>query len=137
MNETEKEEKEIERFQRDLPWETKEAKRLILRILKEVHPSSEGITGVIELERRVFKDLTIKRDRFGNIVYGKETFLPEHRTKPVHELAFIRAYKLLEMEGKIKIQRPPGIPFPMTDNQTIFSLTPWRRKGVAVPLVRL
>jgi hypothetical protein len=41
---------------------------------------------------------------------------------PIHHLAFIIAYKRLEEEGKIAIQRSPNVPFPATDFNSVFSL---------------
>jgi hypothetical protein len=41
---------------------------------------------------------------------------------PKNRLAFIIAYKELEAEKKIIIQRPIDIPYPMTNNETIFKL---------------
>jgi hypothetical protein len=46
----------------------------------------------------------------------------KHETLSVHCLAYIIAYKQLEQEGQIKISRPPGVPFPMTDYKTTFGL---------------
>ena len=43
------------------------------------------------------------------------------RPQPIHTLAFIIAIKELEKEGVIKIERGK-VPFPMTDNETRFSL---------------
>jgi len=43
-------------------------------------------------------------------------------TKTDHFLAFTLAYKKLESYGLIKIKRPEGIPFPMTDAETIFKV---------------
>jgi len=46
-----------------------------------------------------------------------------HHTKTGHLLAFTSAYKKLESYGLIKIKRPKGVPFPMTDAETIFKVT--------------
>lgn len=46
--------------------------------------------------------------------------------RPLAKLAFIIAYKQLEAEGAIKVTRPHGIPFPMTDFETQFQLEPKR-----------
>jgi len=43
-------------------------------------------------------------------------------TKTDYFLAFTLAYKKLESYGLIKIKRPKGIPFPMTDAETIFKV---------------
>jgi len=46
----------------------------------------------------------------------------QHETKPIHALAFIMAYKELEAEDRIKINRSVDVHFPMTDYKTLFSL---------------
>lgn len=109
-------EEKIEKFKKDLPFEIKYAKSEIERALKGV-----PIT-LRELERRVLLNITLKRDRFGSIVYNDNTGKPVRIQKPIHRLAIILAYKQLEEEGKIVIQRPANVPFPMTDYATQFSM---------------
>lgn len=72
-----------------------------------------GLSKRLELERYVINILNIKERRDGTIL---------HRTKPIHGLAFILAYKELESMDQIEIQRPTGVPFPMTDFETLFSV---------------
>jgi len=43
-------------------------------------------------------------------------------TKRDYFLAFTLAYKKLERHGLIQIKRPKGVPFPMTDAETIFKV---------------
>jgi hypothetical protein len=66
-----------------------------------------------ELGRHVIDNLAWKERMYGEIVY-----------RPVAKdgLAFIMAYKELETDGEIKIVRPKGVPFPMTDYETTFEL---------------
>jgi len=45
----------------------------------------------------------------------------EHKTKPIHTLAWILAFKELELEGVIRVERY-DIPFPMVDNKSQFYL---------------
>ena len=86
---------------------TKKGKRAILRYLR-----NNGSCKRLELERYVMSILNMKELKDGTIV---------HRTKPIHSLAFILAHEELESTEEIKIQRR-GIPYPMTDFETIFSL---------------
>ncbi len=51
-----------------------------------------------------------------NAVLGKIRM----HTKKWSFLAFVSAYKKLEGYGLIKIKRPEGVPFPMTDAETTF-----------------
>lgn len=62
-----------------------------------------------ELEQHVLSIINVK----------KKT--KQHVTEPVHILAYILAYKELEAEGKIKIERG-NVPFPTTDFGTVFAL---------------
>lgn len=66
----------------------------------------------LELDDYVFNRLNMTEKKDGTVL---------HQTKPIHNLAVILAYKQLEAEGKIKIERPSDVPFPMTDNNTLFS----------------
>lgn len=61
-----------------------------------------------ELMPHVINHLSIKE--------GKKS-----KPQPIHTLAFIIAIKELEKEGVIKIERGT-VPFPMTDNETRFSM---------------
>lgn len=45
----------------------------------------------------------------------------KHAILPVHELAFILAYKELENESQIQITRPRDVPSPATDFETTFA----------------
>ena len=45
----------------------------------------------------------------------------EHETKPIHTLAWLLAFKELEREGVIRVERY-NIPFPMVDNKSQFYL---------------
>lgn len=103
MNKQEK----IEKFQKDLPSEVLRAKRIMLDVL--AHRSINGK----DLEKDMIQRL--------NLTFDKEDF-PVHKTKPIHRLAYILAYKQLEKEKKIVIQRPTNVPFSMTDGATIFRL---------------
>lgn len=85
-----------------------EARSLTLSYLRE-----HGACSQRELEGYVASIL--------NIVETKKEGI-RHRTKPIHGLAFIIAYKELESERQIKIRRPLGVPFPMTDFETSFAL---------------
>jgi hypothetical protein len=84
------------------------AKDTILDFLNN-HGASRGG----ELGRHVLDKLAWKERMDGEIVY-----------RPVAKdgLAFIMAYKELETDGEIKIVRPKGVPFPMTDYETTFEL---------------
>jgi len=108
----------VQKFASELPFVTIDAKKAILRVLE----NAGQVTGIVKLERNVLAKINVKHDRFGKVIYHKETFRPIRETKPVHRLAFVVAYKRLEKEGKIEILRPQGIPFPMTDNETTFKI---------------
>ena len=84
------------------------AKNVILRELKE-----EGTLSGKTLQSRVISIIDFKEKKNGEF---------EHDTQPIHMSAFIRAYKELEMTSEIKITRPAGVPFPMTDYATMFAL---------------
>jgi len=83
------------------------AKYFIIRCLR-----ADGVTQRSQLEPYVISGINRIEKRDGTV---------KHVTKPIHYLAFILAYKELENEHQIKITRK-GIPFPMTDNETIFAL---------------
>ena len=85
----------------------RKAKRYILNYLKD-----NGSSNRLELEKSVIHTLNIRELKNGTIV---------HRNKPIHGLAFIVAYKELESENKIRIQRSANVPFPMTDFESLFS----------------
>jgi hypothetical protein len=84
-------------------------------------------SGKYEIERLLSsgpmqdKDLRPKVLNWINIKILRDETV-KHETLPVHCLAYIVAYKQLEQEGRIKISRPPGVPFPMTDYKTTFAL---------------
>lgn len=84
------------------------SKRNILEFLRQ----NKSCT-CLELEKYVINKLNRKIMRDGRIV---------HRTKPIHSLSFILAYKELESEEQIRIIRSVGVPFPMTDFETLFSI---------------
>ena len=65
-----------------------------------------------ELEPYVLSVIDTKRNKDEDLI---------HDTQPIHRLAFIMAFKDLEKNGRIKIARPDGVPFPMTDYKTLFS----------------
>lgn len=85
----------------------RKAKRAVLKFLAENESCRR-----LELEKYVINKLNRKMLRDGRII---------HRTKPIHSLAFILAYKELESSEEIKIDRRSGIPYPMTDFETLFS----------------
>jgi len=99
---------EKEKKVKNLMMLTDNAKTAILECLRK----SSGPCKRLELEEYVISLINCKVKQDGEIT---------HWTKPVHHLAFILAYKQLESEGLIDIQRS-GIPFPMTDSETIISL---------------
>jgi len=65
------------------------------------------------LERHILDVLSFKEKKDGTI---------SHEYKPIHDLAFVLAYKNLEVEDKIKIERPTNVPYSMTNFETLFSL---------------
>jgi hypothetical protein len=83
------------------------AKAEILRLL------SHGPKRDKQLFPAVLDWLSLKTTRDGNVVHE---ILPQHRS------AYITAYKQLEEEGSIVITRSRSVPFPMTDNATMFAL---------------
>ena len=85
-----------------------DAMRMIERYLKDKINSKEA-----SLEKSTLWALSMKEKKDGTIT---------HEIKPIHMLAFILAYKKLETEGKITIQRPKDVPYPMTDYETLFSI---------------
>ncbi|MBU0791833.1 MAG: hypothetical protein KKC55_15395 [Gammaproteobacteria bacterium] len=84
----------------------RQAKRNILRYLQNHERCARR-----ELEGYVFNQLNLRETKHGI----------RHETKPIHVLAFVRAHKELEIEGKINIERP-GLPFPVTDFESIFAI---------------
>lgn len=92
----------------DLKRHTEQARDLTVHYLK-----TYGACKRPELEKYVLSILNIK-ERKGVII---------HETKPIHRIAFIMAYKELEAEGAVKIDRPLKVPFPMTDFETHFSFS--------------
>lgn len=92
----------------DLLWLIRKAKRYVLNYLKD-----NGSSKRLELEKYVMDILNLRELKDGTIV---------HRNKPIHGLAFIIAYKELEFENQIRIQRSATVPFPMTASETLFSL---------------
>ena len=65
-----------------------------------------------ELASHVVDCISIKANKKGEI---------ERNPQSIHTLAYLIAFKELEAEGVIKIDRG-AVPFPMTDNESIFSL---------------
>ena len=65
-----------------------------------------------ELTPHIIDCISIKANKEGKI---------ERNPQPIHTLAFLIAFKELEREGVIKIDRG-AIPFPMTDFKSRFSL---------------
>jgi hypothetical protein len=84
-----------------------EAKEEIIYFLRAKGPCKRP-----KLEAYIISSINLENTRNGI----------EHRTRPVHRLAFILAFKELESQAEIEIQRPLTVPFPMTDNETMFSL---------------
>jgi len=93
------------------------AEKAILGLLKQGQ-----VKGVRKLQAQVMPKINARYDRLGRVIRDRKTGGVKHETKPVHRLAFVLAYKNLERRNAIKIQRPPDIPFPMTDDKTLFSL---------------
>lgn len=83
------------------------AKDVILRELKQ------GTLSGRDLQSRVLSVIDFKEKKNGEF---------EHDPQPIHISAFITAYKELEMTSEIKITRPTGVPYPMTDYATMFAL---------------
>ena len=79
----------------------------IVNYLKE-HPDCTSK----ELTSHVVDCISIKANKEGKI---------ERAPQSIHTLAYLIAFKELEAEGVIKIDRGV-VPFPMTDNESIFSL---------------
>jgi hypothetical protein len=79
----------------------------IVNYLKE-HPDCTSK----ELMPHVIDCMSIKANKKGEI---------ERNPQPIHTLAFLIAFKELDAEGVIKIDRG-SVPFPMTDFKSIFSL---------------
>jgi hypothetical protein len=65
-----------------------------------------------ELMPHVIDCMSIKANKKGII---------ERNPQPIHTLAYLIAFKELEAEGVIKIDRG-SVPFPMTDHKSRFSL---------------
>jgi hypothetical protein len=65
----------------------------------------------LELEKHVLHQLSFREKKDGTII---------EKPMPIDGLAFILAYKELEAEGQIKIERPKDVPSPMTDFNTLF-----------------
>lgn len=86
---------------------TLDAERSILRLLW-----SDKSVSMLELEHYVLHSINMTEKLDGTV---------KHVTKLVHKIAFIKAYKRLEAEGKIEIKRE-RTPFPMTDFETVFTL---------------
>ena len=79
----------------------------IINYLKE-HPDCTNK----ELMPHVIDCMSIKANKEGKI---------ERKPQPIHTLAFLIAFKELEAEGLIQIERGT-VPFPMTDFKSKFSL---------------
>ena len=78
-----------------------------------LHELKQGTLSGRDLQSRVISVIDFKEKKNGEF---------EHDTQPIHMSAFIRAYKELELTSQIKITRPAGVPFPMTDYATMFAL---------------
>jgi len=96
-----KTEAKAEKFRKDLSPTVLKAKRIMLDILTQRNLNGK------DLGKDIIQRL--------NLTYDKDDF-PIHKTKPVHLLSYILAYKQLEKEKKIVIKRPATVPFPMTDD---------------------
>ena len=67
-----------------------------------------------ELYLHVLNSINLKRNRRNDTV---------HDTKPIHTLAFLIAFKELEKEGIIQVDRK-DLEFPLIDARSRFSLKP-------------
>ena len=97
----------LEKWRKKLRRLTSSAKYWLLKYLRE-----NSIVQRLTLEPYVLSRINITQKRDETMV---------HRTKPIHSVAFILAYKELEAQGEIEIKRG-SIPFPMTDFETTFTL---------------
>ena len=87
--------------------------RIILRAKLEILDYLKQKTSCkrLELEKHVLHQLSFREKKDGTII---------ERPIPIDDLAFILAYKELEAEGQIKIERPKDVLPPMTDFNTLF-----------------